>query len=316
MLAILKHPMQIASFCVAKNTPVIQTRGYSAYNFYDQKDFSCELKASLDKVDKLRKEFDALQPSINSNLRSEIQYKLKMQWTYHSNAIEGSRLSLGDTLFFLREGLTVNGKPLKDFLDAQNHDTALDYMYQHITEGYAFEPAFIREINALLLTGINEIDVRRMDGKIVKRETRPGEYKTIPNYVVKSDGVMHQYMEPFLVPHAVTELVDWVGANIDVQHPVLTAAIAHYNLVRIHPFEDGNGRCARVLMNLILLRKGYVPNILHVEERRKYMDSLDRADKGDIVPFTSFVSDSLIKTYDMILADVRSVTQKEPAMVE
>src|SRR5262245_57616735 len=90
------------------------------------------LTASLEKADKLKQEICKKRLKTNGNLQKAINDKLRYLWTYNSNAIEGSRLTLGDTIFFLQEGLTVSGKPLKDFLDAQNHSEAIDYLHDFI----------------------------------------------------------------------------------------------------------------------------------------------------------------------------------------
>jgi len=88
-------------------------------------------------------------------------------------------------------------------------------------------------------------------------------------------------------------------------HPLITAAKAHYNMVRIHPFDDGNGRGARILMNLILIKNAYPPAIIRMTERRLYLNTLSQADKGDLKPFYSFIANSLIKTQELILENLK-----------
>lgn len=91
-------------------------------------------------------------------------------------------------------------------------------------------------------------------------------------------------------------LCQWVSDSLNQLHPVIVGAIAHYNLVRIHPFDDGNGRGARMLMNMILLKKQFPPAIIRMEQRRMYLAALEAADKGDLNPFAEFVASSLIGT--------------------
>ncbi len=100
------------------------------------------------------------------------------------------------------------------------------------------------------------------------------------------------------------QLVGWINDNIDVLHPCIVGAIAHYNMVRIHPFDDGNGRGARLLMNLILLRKRYLPAVIRAEERRAYINALKKADEGNLSDFITFVIQSLLRTEEVILQDL------------
>lgn len=113
------------------------------------------------------------------------------------------------------------------------------------------------------------------------------------------------YTQPLQVPGEIQELVNWIDENIDVLHPVLTAAVGHYNLVRIHPFDDGNGRGARILMNLVLMKKGFPPTIIKIEQRRAYLESLAEADKGDMDNFIELITKALIQTQKTILGDLK-----------
>jgi len=188
-----------------------------------------------------------------------VMEKLKMEWTCDSNAIEGSTLTLGETIFFLRVGLTVEGKPLKDFLDARNHADAIDYLYEIIKSNRPITEGVIKEINALLLKGIEYTDAVYPSGRKMKKKATPGQYKKAPNTVLQLDGTIHEYTDPLQAPGQMEELVLWIQQHIDNQHGLITGAVAHYNMARIHPFDDGNGRGARLLMNLIFIKKGLPP---------------------------------------------------------
>jgi len=87
--------------------------------------------------------------------------------------------------------------------------------------------------------------------------------------------------------------------------PIITAAVAHYNMVRIHPFDDGNGKGSQILMNLILLRKQFPPAIIKIEDRKTYIESLSRADKGEFEPFIELITNSLIETQELILSEIK-----------
>ena len=100
-------------------------------------------------------------------------------------------------------------------------------------------------------------------------------------------------------------LCGWINENIINRHPLIVASIAHYNMVRIHPFDDGNGRVARLLMNMILLKKSYPVAIIKNENRRKYLTALDRADKDNIVSFFKLIAGSLIDTKNTIINELQ-----------
>ena len=101
------------------------------------------------------------------------------------------------------------------------------------------------------------------------------------------------------------ELIEWINENIDKIHPIAVASILHYNLVRIHAFDDGNGRGARILMNLVLIKKGFFPAVIKTERKRKYLEAIHEADKGDINPFIQFIATELIETQEKVLNDLK-----------
>ena len=263
-----------------------------------------------EELELLTQEINNLQVRIDEkkSLRPErwetVMEKLKMEWTYDSNAIEGSTLTLGETIFFLREGLTVEGKPLKDFLDARNHIDAIDFLYDVISDERSITEGLIKEINALLLKGIEYTDAVDLTGKKTKKKATPGHYKKTPNTVIQLDGTIHEYTAPLHVTTEMGKLISWINENIDKEHVLITGALAHYNMVRIHPFDDGNGRGARMLMNLIFIKKSLPPAVIRNERRRLYLNTLAKADKGDLEPFVRFVGESLVSTQKVIVENL------------
>lgn len=129
----------------------------------------------LSQADDQRDKINQLKPK-RENLSEAIHEKLMVDWTYNSNVIEGSSLSLGDTMFFLREGLTVEGKPFKDFLDARNHAEAIEFVFDVVTAQQPITESLVRELNALLLAGVRHtIAVNSLREK-VKKPATPGKY--------------------------------------------------------------------------------------------------------------------------------------------
>ena len=257
----------------------------------------------LEKADQLNVHVSTLK-NINSSLWETILLKLKIDWTYNSNSIEGSTLSLGDTHFFLTEGLTIEGKPFRDFLDAKNHMEAIEYLYEIVANDRSISEGVIKELNALILSGINYTQAQDSSGNPTKKRATPGEYKSQPNHVLLPNGNIHRYVEPIQIQPQMQELVEWINTISQEMHPIVVASITHYNLVRIHAFDDGNGRGARILTNLILIKHHYFPVVIRREKKRKYLQALQEADRGDIAPFIEYVSTELIETLERVLADL------------
>ena len=265
------------------------------HTYYNINENLSNIKDTLTTIEALKIEIEQKKSSQQARWQA-VQERLRVDWTFSTNAIEGSSLSRGETLFFLQEGLTVEGKPFKDFLDARNHAEAIDWLYEIITHNRAITPGVIKEINALLLSGVTYTWAMSEIGQKVKKPTRPGQYKTQPNHVLKADGAIHFYTDPLHVSAEIEALCDWIEQSLSHRHPLIIATIAHYNLVRIHPFDDGNGRGARILMNLILIQHGYPIVIIKTEIRRTYLETLNQADQGDIYPFLSLVKTAFIET--------------------
>lgn len=234
--------------------------------------------------------------------------KMKIRWTTDSNAIEGSTLTFADTLFFLEQGLTVQGKPLKDFLDARNHSDAIELVFDAVANRRPISESFVKELNALLLSGVRSTPARDQFGNIFEKPANPGQYKQQPNHVILPDGDLHTYADPLHVQPQMQALVDYVDQS---QHdPVVVAALAHYNFVRIHPFDDGNGRGARILMNLVIMRGKLPPAVIRNEDRAEYLATLRQADAGAGLPFVMFVARSVHDTLKSMIDDFEKATPR------
>ena len=189
-----------------------------------------DLKLLLDKADTLKGELSALRPLPEDALQ-KIQDALDIEYTYESNRIEGNTLTLQETALVVNEGVTISGKSMREHLEAINHSEAIDYIKDIAKKDIEISERTIKEIHALILHGID-------------RENA-GRYRTV---TVMISGSTHMPPQPYLIQKQMEE---------EKVHPVLIAAYLHDELVRIHPFIDGNGRTSRLLMNLYLLRNGY-----------------------------------------------------------
>ena len=227
-------------------------------------------------IDRLKSELDALRP-LPPDVVGRVSQKLRLEWNYHSNAVEGNSLTLGETRSLILHGITARGKPMRDHLDIQGHDAAVKAIEDAVENEEALNEVFIRNLHRVLLREPYEMDARTPDGRTARRLIAIGSYKTVPNNVLTSTGEIHYYTSPEQVKPEMTDLLDWYHeSERKGEHAIVLAAVFHYRFVRVHPFDDGNGRMARLLMNLILIRHGYTIAMIRGEDRDRYIDVLER----------------------------------------
>ena len=213
-----------------------------------------------------------------------LRHELMIEYTYDSNAIEGSTLTLNETRLVLEEGLTIGEKPLHDSLSAKNHPGAIEFIEEVIYENTPLTEEAILRLHELILHDISD---------------HAGAYRKTG---VRITGATFSPPRSEEVPSLMSELVEWLEKNLEEYSPIELAALFHYKFVHIHPFSDGNGRTARLLMNSILMKNGY-PYIINItqKERGKYLDTLREADLGNYVPLINFIARSAEKTLDIYL---------------
>ena len=245
----------------------------------------------LNEIDRLKGELDELRP-LPQEVVARVEQKLRIEANYHSNAVEGNALTLGETRSLILHGLTARGKPIRDHLDIQGHDQAVKAIERAVKDEEPLTEVFIRNLHRVLLKEPYENAAVTPDGRRSTRLITPGDYKTTPNNVVTLTGEIYHFTPPEQVKPAMSDLLDWYRAReASGEHPVITAATFHYRFVRIHPFDDGNGRMARLLMNLILIRHGYTVAIVQSDRRERYLQELERADRTeDLAQFIDYIA--------------------------
>lgn len=219
---------------------------------------------------------------------AKLKEQFAIEMTYNSNAIEGNKLTLKETFLVINEGLTIKGKPLKDHLEARDHHEALGYLYEHIEHDKK--------------VSISEVTIRNLH-KLLVRETdsAAGSYRS-GNVMIT--GSRHSPPEAYELRRLMRELIDWIRDNKRRLHPIELAAIAHHKLVYIHPFFDGNGRVARLMMNLLLMREGYPLVVILKNDRKKYYQMLEKADKGNLNPFVQFTAQAVERSLNIYLKNL------------
>ena len=259
----------------------------------------------LAEIDALKAELDSLRP-LTADQEARIMQKMRLDLNYHSNAIEGNQLTFGETKAFLLHGVTAQGRPFRDYLEIRGHDQALNYLAQLVRDQSPLTETVIRELHKIILVEPYEITAVTLDGLPTKKRIQPGQYKTQPNHVRTSTGAIHYYATPEETPARMADLVAWYRRQKDKGdlHPLVLAATFHYEFVAIHPFDDGNGRMARLLLNLILMQAGYPPLVVRLEQKGAYLLALEQADAdNDLEPFIRLMGQSLFDSLKLITDD-------------
>lgn len=242
----------------------------------------------LEGLTKKQKELNKLKP-LPDTLLQNLEEWLKVELTYSSNAIEGNTLSRLETAEVIERGVdaVISGKPLQDQLEAINHAKAVEFIKELATKRNSHQ--FITEddvlaIHKIILTGI--------------QDWTAGEYRTTEVFIRGSDV---EFPLPRRIPYLVKAFFHWLEGQ-QYEHTVRVAADAHFKYVSIHPFIDGNGRVARLLMNLILLINGYPVAIIRNEERTAYLKTFDAARKeNNMEPFYKMVEEAVDRSLDIYL---------------
>jgi len=234
-----------------------------------------------------------LPPELVTNLDDWFRIEL----TYTSNAIEGNTLTRQETALVVEKGLTVRGKSLSEHLEAHNHANALDFVKSSVGKSSdQLTEHDILDIHGLILRGIDDVNA--------------GRYRSVP---VRIAGSIVVLPNPMKVAQLMEALVAHIRQQATTVHPVELATLAHYELVTIHPFSDGNGRTARLLMNLILMQNGYPPAILSKRQRERYITSLEHAQLGGSRdPFDQLIAKSVERSLDIYLRAVKGEEQPKP----
>lgn len=251
--------------------------------FYDQS-LMRDLVELRDRVSALRDRVGKLTPEFAQQLREIFRIKN----IYETNAIEGSTLTLGETELVVREGLTILGKPLEDQLAAKNMGTALDF-FERLAQRSS-EPVRaidVRNIHKAVLSGIND--------------TEAGKYRSVE---VRISGSDFSPPPPERVHTEMERFTQWLRrvtdpASPDQTDPLVLACAAHAWFVYIHPFVDGNGRTARLIMNLILIRKGYPLAVITDREKQRYYEALEISQTSDLTAFVRFMLEIAQESMDV-----------------
>ena len=267
----------------------------------------------LKRAAQLKSGLDNLRP-IDREQEARIMQKFRLDWNYHSNHLEGNSLTYGETKALILFGITAQGKPLKDHIEMTGHDEAVKWIEDVVKEERPLTEIFIRELNLLVLKESSYGKAQTPAGQPTTKLKVPGQYKTQPNHVLTVTGEMFYFASPEETPAKMHDLLEWFrGKKNDAEmNPVLLAAEFHYKIIRIHPFDDGNGRTARILMNFILMQHGYPPVVIKTDDKQHYIAALRQADAGLLEPFMEYIADNLIHSLELMVKGAKGENIDEP----
>ena len=235
----------------------------------------------LQKIEDKKQRLDRLRPLPKDAVKHLLE-DMRLRHTYNSNAIEGNTLTLQETKLVLEEGITIGGKPLKDHIEARNNADAFDFIVQLVQHKKPFSQDIIQHIHEIVTKSLLKDAGKYRTGNV--RIT--GSSITPPSYT-KIISLMDDYINTI--------------KKLKI-HPLKKATFIHYRLVWIHPFFDGNGRVARLVMNLYLMQHGYPPIILKQEQRKTYYNMLHQADNGNISPLAEFITKAMNESLQLYLS--------------
>ncbi|MDR3134142.1 MAG: Fic family protein [Prevotellaceae bacterium] len=245
------------------------------------------LEMLLQQAGRLKARLQQARP-LNNEALNKIKAALEIEYTFESNRIEGNTLTLQETALVVSEGVTIGGKSMREHLEAINHAQAIEFIKETAAADIDITERTVKEIHAIILHGIN-------------RE-QAGQYRNVPVMIV---GSRHTPPQPYLIAPQMEQFIrDYQSMEKNATHPILVAAFLHDELVKIHPFIDGNGRTSRLLMNLYLLSKGYTITALKGDNEAKqaYYTALEQSHVDDnSEPFNLLVATAVKQSLEKYL---------------
>lgn len=232
----------------------------------------------LTRLTQLKNKLDGLRPLTKGEV-AKFRESERIEEVYNSNALEGNTITKFETKMILDEGITITQKPMKEHLEVINLAESIDYIEDLVREKQPLTERMIKELPTIVYSRL------AVDRKDV------GDYRRISVAISGSDFVPP---EPYQIQEEMKQLIEWSEAHRSDLHPVVYAALLHEKFVTIHPFIDGNGRTARLLLNFALTEADYPPIVIKAnpESRLRYNRSLEEAQiKGDVQLFVDFIAE-------------------------
>ncbi|MFZ6012924.1 MAG: Fic family protein, partial [Bacteroidota bacterium] len=229
--------------------------------------------------------------------------------------MEGNTLTYGETELLLMFGKVSGDHEVRELEEMQAHDAIVKLVREYAADKTRdLTESDIRQWNRTILVKPFWKEAITPDGQATRKLIEPGNYKSSPNSVRLSNGEIFHYASPEETPIKMRDLLDWYRNVTEANklHPVEIAALLHYKFVRIHPFDDSNGRTARLLMNYVLLKNDYPPVIIKSADKKNYLFALNKADTGDENAFVEYISNQLVWSLEINIKAARGESIEAP----
>ena len=266
----------------------------------------------FDYIDQLSATYNSLLPMSPENQR-RWDKKVRLEFNYNSNHIEGNTLTYGETELLLLFDETHGSRPMRDYEEMKDHDVAFQKIKEWATDTETpLTEQDIKNLNQIILVQPFWKDAITPNGQPTRRQITVGNYKTQPNSVRLPNGELFEYTAPQEVPIRMQELMEWYRNKQTALHPVTLAAMFHYKFVCIHPFDDGNGRVSRLLMNYVLLAHKLPPVVIKSSDKQNYLHALHLADTGQYEAFIRYIAEQVVSSLEMAIKAAKGESIEEP----
>lgn len=270
------------------------------------------------RIQHLCKEWNSLQP-LSREDEDRLWKKIRLEWNYNSNRIEGNTLTYSETELLLIYGHAEGGHPIRDYEEMKAHDVGIEKVREFAEDKQCrLTEADIRDLNRIILKEPFRKEAKTLDGQFTWKQIIPGRYKTQPNHVETATGEIFKFALPEEVPAKMEELMKWFNETIESSLTSIASFLAelHHRFILIHPFDDGNGRIVRLWMNYALIRSGYPPLVIKSEDRDGYISALQKADTGNIDALAVYFGKSLIAWLETGIKAARGEDISEPEDID
>jgi len=266
----------------------------------------------FDYIDQLSATYHSLLPMSPENQR-RWDKKVRLEFNYNSNHIEGNTLTYGETQLLLLFDETHGSHPMRDYEEMKAHDVAFQKIKEWATDTETpLTEQDIKNLNQIILVQPFWKNAITPDGQPTRRQITVGNYKTQPNSVRLPNGELFEYTAPQEVPIQMQALMEWYRDEQTALHPVTLAAMFHYKFVCIHPFDDGNGRVSRLLMNYVLLAHKLPPVVIKSSDKQNYLHALHLADTGQYEAFIRYIAEQVVSSLEMAIKAAKGESIEEP----
>ena len=271
------------------------------------------MNATRQTIDRLAKTWQELKP-LKAEYQQRLDKKIRLEFNYNSNHIEGNTLTYGETELLIIFDKTTGNHEMREYEEMKAHDVAFELVKEWSTDlERPLTEMAIKNLHEILLVKPYWKEAQTPDGQSTRRLIKVGDYKQHPNSVLLQNGEIFNYTSPEETPIQMAELIQWYR-NEEAKkelHAIELAALFHYKFVRIHPFDDGNGRLSRLLMNYILFKNNLPPVIIKSADKKNYLFALNQADTGNLDAFVKYVEAQLIWSLELSIKAAKGETLDE-----